>query len=102
MKFCLLLFCLFNSLVFVFNYLLGVFQLSEHVKRIEQELSEAKSAANEKQLLHEKCKATVSMLEKSIHEHTNNRDGILKDLEKKIKDYKAKVQSESKHLKVGV
>ncbi|KAH7855805.1 hypothetical protein Vadar_029159 [Vaccinium darrowii] len=74
-------------------------KLSEHVKRIEQELSEAKSAANEKQLLHEKCKATVSMLEKSIHEHANNRDGILKDLEKKIKDYKAKVQSESKHLK---
>lgn len=42
------------------------------------------------------------MLEKSIHEHTNNRDGRLKDLEKKIKAYKAQMQSASKDLKVGV
>ncbi|KAG5558356.1 hypothetical protein RHGRI_008323 [Rhododendron griersonianum] len=74
-------------------------KLGEHVKRIEQELSEAKSAASEKQLLYENCVATVSMLEKSIHEHTNNRDGRLKDLEKKIKAYKAQVQSASKDLK---
>lgn len=86
----------------VFNYLLGLLQLGEHVKRIEQELSEAKSAASEKQLLYENCVATVSMLEKSIHEHTNNRDGRLKDLEKRIKAYKAQVQSASKDLKVGV
>ncbi|KAI8564584.1 hypothetical protein RHMOL_Rhmol03G0191600 [Rhododendron molle] len=74
-------------------------KLGEHVKRIELELSEAKSAASEKQLLYENCVATVSMLEKSIHEHTNNRDGRLKDLEKKIKAYKAQVQSASKDLK---
>ncbi|XP_058205713.1 structural maintenance of chromosomes protein 2-1-like [Rhododendron vialii] len=74
-------------------------KLGEHVKRIEQELSEAKSAASEKQLFYENCVATVLMLEKSIHEHTNNRDGRLKDLEKKIKAYKAQVQSASKDLK---
>lgn len=74
-------------------------KLGEHVKRIEQELSEAKSAASEKQLLYENCVATASMLERSIHEHTNNRDGRLKDLEKKIKAYKAQVQSASKDLK---
>ena len=42
------------------------------------------------------------MLEKSISEHANNRDGRLKDLEKKIKANKAQVQSASKDLKVGV
>ncbi|KAF7148659.1 hypothetical protein RHSIM_Rhsim03G0166400 [Rhododendron simsii] len=75
-------------------------KLGEHVKRIEQELSEAKFAASEKQLMYENCVATVSMLEKAIHEHTNNRDGRLKDLEKKIKAYKAQVQSASKDLKM--
>ncbi|GFZ15190.1 structural maintenance of chromosomes (SMC) family protein [Actinidia rufa] len=74
-------------------------KLGEHVKRIEQELLEAKSAAKEKQLLYEKCIAEVSMLEKSISEHANNRDGRLKDLEKKIKANKAQVQSASKDLK---
>ncbi|THF98937.1 hypothetical protein TEA_011136 [Camellia sinensis var. sinensis] len=49
-------------------------KLCELVKRIEQELLEAKSAASEKQLL-------------------------LKDLEKKIKAIKAQVQSASKDLK---
>ncbi|KAA8533875.1 hypothetical protein F0562_031392 [Nyssa sinensis] len=74
-------------------------KLGELVKRIEQELSEAKSAAKEKQLLYEKCVNTVSLLEKSIHEHANNWEGRLKDLEKKIKAIKAQVQSASKDLK---
>ncbi|THF99679.1 hypothetical protein TEA_008122 [Camellia sinensis var. sinensis] len=67
------------------------------VKRIEQGLLEAKSAANEKQLLYEECITTVSLLEKSICENTNNRDVKLKDLEKKMG--KAQVQSASKDLK---
>ncbi|CAL5366934.1 unnamed protein product [Camellia sinensis] len=74
-------------------------KLGELVKRIEQELSEAKSAASEKQLLFEKCITTVSSLEKSISEHANNRNGRLKDLEKKIKAIKAQVQSATKELK---
>lgn len=71
------------------------------MKRIEQELEEAKSAAKEKQLLYENCVNTVSLLEKSIKEHDNNREGRLKDLEKKIKATKAQMQSSSKALKVG-
>lgn len=71
------------------------------MKRIEQELEEAKSAAQEKQLLYEKCVNAVSLLEKSIKEHDNNREGRLKDLEKKIKAIKTQMQSSSKALKVG-
>ncbi|KAI8005601.1 Structural maintenance of chromosomes protein 2-1 [Camellia lanceoleosa] len=74
-------------------------KLCELVKRIEQELLEAKSAASEKQLLYEECITTVSLLKKSICENTNNRDVRLKDLEKKIKAIKAQVQSASKDLK---
>ncbi|XAR71817.1 hypothetical protein NMG60_11018249 [Bertholletia excelsa] len=74
-------------------------KLAELVRKIEQELSEAKSAVNEKQLFYEKCLSTVSSLEKSIHEHANNRDGRLKDLEKKIKATKSQAQSASKELK---
>ncbi|GFS45800.1 structural maintenance of chromosomes (SMC) family protein [Actinidia rufa] len=74
-------------------------KLGEHVKRIEQGLLETKSVAKEKQLFYEKCIAEMSMLEKSISEHANNRDGRLKDLEKKIKANKAQVQSASKDLK---
>ncbi|KAL7184004.1 hypothetical protein ACSBR2_026221 [Camellia fascicularis] len=71
-------------------------EFCELVKRIEQELLEAKSAANEKQLLYEECITTVSLLEKSICENTNNWDVKLKDLEKKMG--KAQVQSASKDL----
>lgn len=71
------------------------------VKKIEQELEEAKAAAKEKQILYENCVSTVSMLEKSIKEHDNNREGRLKDLEKKIKAVKVQMQSASKDLKVG-
>ena len=44
----------------------------------------------------------MSMLEKSISEHANNRDGRFKDLEKMIKANKAQLQSASKDLKVHV
>ncbi|XP_057494933.1 structural maintenance of chromosomes protein 2-1-like [Actinidia eriantha] len=76
-------------------------KLGEHVKRIEQELLEAKSAAKEKQLLYEKCIADVSMIEKLISEHANNWDGRLNDLEKNIRAHEAQVQSASKDLKYG-
>ncbi|KAJ0043677.1 hypothetical protein Pint_17204 [Pistacia integerrima] len=74
-------------------------KLGEMVKKIEQELEEAKAAAKEKQVLYENCVSTVSMLEKSIKEHDNNREGRLKDLEKKIKAVKVQMQSASKDLK---
>ncbi|TXG70684.1 hypothetical protein EZV62_005619 [Acer yangbiense] len=74
-------------------------KLSEVIKKIEQELEEAKSAAKEKQLLYEECVGTVSMLEKTIREHDNNREGRLKDFEKKIKAVKVKMQAGSKDLK---
>ncbi|TXG70686.1 hypothetical protein EZV62_005621 [Acer yangbiense] len=74
-------------------------KLSEVIKKIEQELEVAKSAAKEKQLLYEECVSTVSMLEKTIREHDNNREGRLKDFEKKIKAVKVKMQSGSKDLK---
>ncbi|CAL5348377.1 unnamed protein product [Camellia sinensis] len=77
-------------------------KLCELVKRIEQEILEAKSAASEKQLLYDECITTVPLLKKSICENTNNRDVRLKDLEKKIKAIKAQVQSASKDLKEDV
>lgn len=58
--------------------------------------------AKEKQLLYENCVNRVSLLEKSIKEHDNNREGRLKDLEKKIKMIKSQTQSSSKALKVGI
>ncbi|KAJ7982522.1 Structural maintenance of chromosomes protein [Quillaja saponaria] len=74
-------------------------KLGELVKKIEEELQEAKSAAQEKQLLYEDCLNTVSLLEKSIKEHDNSREGRLKDLEKKIKSIKSQMQSSLKELK---
>ncbi|KAF5805595.1 putative transcription factor bZIP family [Helianthus annuus] len=74
-------------------------KLSETVKRIEQELAEAKSAISEKEALYKECVNEVATLEKSIHDHANNRERILKDLEKKIKTVKTKMQSASKDLK---
>ncbi|CAA0834568.1 Structural maintenance of chromosomes protein 2-1 [Striga hermonthica] len=75
-------------------------KLSELVKKIEEELREAKSAIKEKQLLYEECVAKVSDLEKSIHENAGNRESRLKDLEKKIKAIKNQMQVASKNLKV--
>jgi len=51
--------------------------------------------------LYNECVNTVSMLEKSIKEHDNNREGKLKDFEKQIKATKAQMQSVSKDLKVN-
>ncbi|XP_004307824.1 PREDICTED: structural maintenance of chromosomes protein 2-2-like isoform 2 [Fragaria vesca subsp. vesca] len=76
-------------------------KIGELVKRIEQELQEANTAAKEKKLLHEDCVNKVSFLEKSIKEHDNSREGRLKDLEKKIKETKALLQSASKDLKLS-
>ncbi|XP_054814722.1 structural maintenance of chromosomes protein 2-1-like [Prosopis cineraria] len=74
-------------------------KLGELVKKIEQELAEAKSAVKEKKIIFENCVKTVSLLEKSIKEHDNNREGRLKDLEKKIKSFKSQMQSSLKDLK---
>lgn len=70
------------------------------MKKIEQELNEAKSTVKDKQLLYEDCVKTVSSLEKSIKEHDNNRESRLKGLEKKIKTIKSQMQSSLKDLKV--
>ncbi|KAE9617320.1 hypothetical protein Lal_00034727 [Lupinus albus] len=74
-------------------------KLGELVKKIEQELEEAKYATKEKQLLYEDCVKTVKSLEKSIKDHDNNRERRLKDLEKMIKSIKSQMQSSSKDLK---
>ncbi|MCL7027639.1 hypothetical protein MKW94_012381 [Papaver nudicaule] len=74
-------------------------KLAELVKKLEQELDEAKQSVKEKQLTYDKCLSTVSLLEKSIKERTNKRESILKDLDKKIKATKVKMQSSSKDLK---
>ncbi|KAL9406238.1 hypothetical protein Peur_003210 [Populus x canadensis] len=74
-------------------------KLGEVVKKIEQELEEAKFAAKEKEILYNECVSTVSKLEKSIKEHDNNREGRLKNLEKQIKATKAQMKSASKDLK---
>ncbi|XP_071732712.1 structural maintenance of chromosomes protein 2-1-like [Rutidosis leptorrhynchoides] len=74
-------------------------KLGELVKRIEQELAEAKSLVKEKQAIYNERVTEVATLEKSIHDHANNRDRRLKDLEKKIKAVKTKMQSASKDLK---
>ncbi|XP_030487829.2 structural maintenance of chromosomes protein 2-1 [Cannabis sativa] len=74
-------------------------KLGELVKKLEQELEEAKSSATEKQLLYENCVNKVSVLEKSIKDHDSNREGRLKDLEKRIKTTKSQMQSAAKDLK---
>ncbi|XP_075111313.1 structural maintenance of chromosomes protein 2-1 isoform X2 [Nicotiana tabacum] len=74
-------------------------KLGELVKRLEQELGEAKSAVEEKRLVYESCLAKVSCLEKSIHDHAGNRASRLKDLEKKVKTIKNQMQSALKDLK---
>ncbi|CAK8561036.1 unnamed protein product [Lathyrus sativus] len=74
-------------------------KLEELVKKIEQELVEAKSAVKEKELLYKNCVKTVSSLEKSIKEHNKNRESRLKGLEKMIKSIKSQMQSSSKYLK---
>ncbi|XP_073267681.1 structural maintenance of chromosomes protein 2-1-like [Populus alba] len=74
-------------------------KLGEVVKKIEQELEEAKFAAKEKEILYNECVSVVSKLEKSIKEHDNNREDRLKNLEKQIKATKTQMKSASKDLK---
>ncbi|XXG40098.1 hypothetical protein AAC387_Pa01g0897 [Persea americana] len=74
-------------------------KLGELVRKIEKELEDAKLEAKEKNLLYNNCVSTVSLLEKSINEHGKQREGRLKDLEKKIKTIKVQMQSASKDLK---
>ncbi|KAG7014830.1 Structural maintenance of chromosomes protein 2-1 [Cucurbita argyrosperma subsp. argyrosperma] len=74
-------------------------KLGELVKRIEQELEEAKATAKGKELEYKDCVNAVSLLEKSIKEHDNNREGRLKNLEQMIKATKSKLQSCLKDLK---
>ncbi|KAM7272810.1 hypothetical protein ACFE04_027474 [Oxalis oulophora] len=74
-------------------------KLGELVKKLDQELEQARLEVKEKEPLYEKCVNTVSELEKSIKDHDNNREGMLKGLEKKIKAIKTRIQSASKDLK---
>ena len=59
-----------------------------------------KNIVKEKQFLYESHLATVSSLENSIKDHSNNREDKLNDLQKAIKVIKAQMQSISKELKV--
>lgn len=74
-------------------------KLGELVKRIEQDLEESKAAAKGKELEYRDRVNAVSLLEKSIKEHDNNREGRLKNLEQKIKATKSKLQSCLRDLK---
>ncbi|KAL6579103.1 hypothetical protein OROMI_009319 [Orobanche minor] len=74
-------------------------KIGELVKKLELELHDAKFAAKEKEILYDECISTISKVEQSIKEHDNNREGRLKDLEKRIKVIKAQMQSASKDLK---
>ncbi|XP_064944962.1 structural maintenance of chromosomes protein 2-1-like [Musa acuminata AAA Group] len=75
-------------------------KLGELVKKIEEDLEEAKLRVKEKQLQHNNSILIVSTLEKSIKENGNQRETRLKDLEKKIKLLKSDMQSALRQLKV--
>lgn len=85
--------------IYTFHHLLYT-QLGEAVKKLEEELEEAKSQIKEKELAYKNCFDAVSKLENSIKDHDKNREGRLKDLEKNIKTIKAQMQAASKDLKV--
>lgn len=74
-------------------------KLGELLKKIEQDLSDAKSTLKEKQVAYENCVKKVSTLEKSIKDYDKSRGARLKDLEKRIKALKSQMQSSSKDLK---
>ncbi|CAH9098018.1 unnamed protein product [Cuscuta europaea] len=74
-------------------------KLGEIVKKIEQELEEAKLAVKAKELQYSSCIDKVSSLQKSIRDHAGSREDKLKDLEKKIKTIKSQTQSLLKNLK---
>ncbi|XP_047983566.1 structural maintenance of chromosomes protein 2-1-like [Salvia hispanica] len=74
-------------------------QLSEWVQSTEEKLAESKSAIMDKKVLYDECVTRVSSLQKSIHDHTGNRESRLKDLEKKIKAIKTQMQAASENLR---
>ncbi|KAL2936526.1 Structural maintenance of chromosomes protein 2-1 [Bienertia sinuspersici] len=74
-------------------------KLGELLKKIEQDLSDARSTLKEKQVTYDNCVKKVSSLEKSIKEYDSSRSARLKNLEKKIKELKSQMQSASKDLK---
>ncbi|GKD69400.1 structural maintenance of chromosomes protein 2 [Tanacetum coccineum] len=74
-------------------------KLSEIVKRIKQELEEAKSALTEKHAFYEESVTKVANLVISVQDHANNEDGSLKTRAEKIEAVKKKMQSAKKNLK---
>lgn len=70
------------------------------MKKIEQDLSDARTSLKEKQVAYQNGVERVSSLEKSIKDYDKNRGARLKDLEKKIKALKSQMQLASKDLKV--
>lgn len=75
-------------------------QLSEVVRKTEEELQEAKASTKEKQLSYDKFVSNVKSLEKLIKEYGDSRESRLNDLDKKIKATKAQIQLSLKDLKV--
>ncbi|KMS99478.1 hypothetical protein BVRB_2g044710 [Beta vulgaris subsp. vulgaris] len=74
-------------------------KLGELLKKIEQDLSDAKTTLKEKQEAYKNCVKKVSTLESSIKDYDQSRVVRLKDLEKRIKTLKSQMQSASKDLK---
>lgn len=70
------------------------------MKKIVEDLEEAKLRVKDLQLQHKNHTLTVSTLVKSIQENGNQRETRLKNLEKKIKSLKSDMQSAQKQLKV--
>ncbi|KAH9618993.1 hypothetical protein KSS87_004857 [Heliosperma pusillum] len=74
-------------------------KLGELLKKIEQNLSDAKSSLKEKEEVYRNCVKKVTSLEKSIKEYDSSREARLKELDKRIKGLKAQMKSISKDLK---
>lgn len=74
-------------------------KLAETVKKIEQDLADAKSSLKEKQLQYENSLEKVVSTENLIKDYDSNRNSRLKSLEKKIKLSKTQMLSVSKELK---
>jgi structural maintenance of chromosome 2 len=77
-------------------------QLGNLVKKLEQDLEAAKQVRKEKQMLYDNCSSSIKKLEKSIKDHSSQREARLKDLDKSIKSIKTQMQSASKKLKVCI
>ncbi|KAL9231457.1 hypothetical protein vseg_006684 [Gypsophila vaccaria] len=74
-------------------------KLGELLKKIEQDLTDARSTLKEKEKDHRDCVKKVASLEKSIKEYDNSREARLKDLDKRIKGLKVQMKTISKDLK---